>query len=153
MKEPRASGAFSCRRPCMLLTITGLLLLALCGLVAARSRLQLPAIAVVLGAGCLLSLAYGISEHFTGDGITYAVLAHVNYGVHRGELGVLRFPALPALVLGVAAAYPLWRRAAAARVRPGHRRPVPARIGWCPVLAGLVVLPLRPAVADLPALP
>ena len=34
----------------MLLTITGLLLLALCGLVAARSRLQLAAIAVVLGA-------------------------------------------------------------------------------------------------------
>lgn len=136
----------------MLLTITGLLLLALCGLVAARSRLQLAAIAVVLGAGCLLSLAYGISDHFTGEGITYAVLAHFNYGVHRGELGVLRFPALLALVLCVAAAYLLWLWAAASRVRRGNRRPVPARIGWCLVLAGLVLLPLHPAVADLHAL-
>lgn len=55
-----------------------------------------------------LTLMYVVSDRFTGEGITLAVLAHVLYGWRDGELGVMRFPLLAAGVVACLLGWLMW---------------------------------------------
>lgn len=136
----------------MSLMIGGLLFLAAGGLVAAKNSLHVWAIGAALGLGCVLGLLYGISNYFTGEGITYAVIAHLQYGVSRGELNVLRFPLLIFLVAAVFVIYVLWLFGLVWSVRRLARKKPRDWVFWCIFLSALVLMPLHPAVADLRAL-
>lgn len=133
----------------MLIANVSLILLALYGLVAPRHRGQVFVLAAVLGLAGLLSLAHALADHFTGEGITYAVLAHLQYGLQRGELGVMRFPALLAVVGAAVAAYLGWLWGALYLVCGQRRRAPSALIGWVIVLGALLLLPLHPAALEL----
>lgn len=97
---------------------------------------------------CGLAASYEISDHFTGEGITWAVLAHLGYGIRFGELGVVRFPWLGATVIasliGFAAFCVLcWYRM---RTRAQPRRHLTR---WLLAPLGMALLSASPAAQDL----
>lgn len=100
-----------------------------------------------MAANLLLSVAYGISDYFTGEGITYAVLAHIDYGIRHGELGIARFPAVIAIITSILGAFTLWLWAIARlqRRRPGRRQ---GFASWALLVLSFAMLWFHPAATD-----
>lgn len=100
-------------------------------------------------AASLLTVFYAIADHFTGEGITLAVLMHLRYA-EQNQLGVTRFPwaiaAIAATLLLLAAYLFLCWRLMLTRQRMGIRRPF---LGWLVLPLGLVTLAANPATRDL----
>lgn len=129
------------------LAISGLLFSGSRGLLAAH--ISLAALLLFLTAG------WEISNHFTGEGITLATLAHLYHGMRHGELGTTRFPLLVAATSALTFLFVLW---AAACIRSNLRQTyyrrynIPKIYGWIFVLAVTAALPSHPAASDIAAL-
>ncbi|MBS0408021.1 MAG: sulfatase-like hydrolase/transferase [Proteobacteria bacterium] len=110
---------------------------------------QLAATSTIVVAACLLTVFYAIADHFTGEGVTLAVLMHLRYA-EQNQLGVARFPwamaAVAATVLLLAAFFFLCWRLMLKRRLTGIRRPF---LGWLVLPLGLVALAANPATRDL----
>lgn len=96
----------------------------------------------------VLMLLYVVADHFTGEGITLAVFAHVLYGWRDGELDVARFPWV---VVGVMACLLLlavwcWVCWCLMRARRGRQNRL---LRWLALPAAMVVILSSPAMQDL----
>lgn len=118
-----------------LISIAGLLFY---GLFFCRSRSQFFAISSVVVISVVASLFYGISNYFTGEGVTAAVIYDLIYGMDGFEAaGIDRFPGMIALVLMVMTILVLWvfrawRQVSLRQMSGGKMR--------MPVATGLAVL-------------
>ncbi|MBD9369458.1 sulfatase-like hydrolase/transferase [Xanthomonas sp. XNM01] len=150
MRSPAQAGLFLGSVEGVVLAVNlVLVVLAVFGLLAPRNRRQVLVLAVTLGLAGLLSLTHAIADHFTGEGITYAVLAHLQYGLQRGELGIMRFPALVAAVCAAGLAYLAWLWGALRAAAVQRRRAPSAGLTWVVALIALGLLPLHPAALEL----
>lgn len=105
------------------------------------------AMAVVVST-CVLALLHAVSNHFTGEGVTLAVLAHMLYGWRDGELGMARFPWLVAGVVACLLALAAWGWLCWRLM--GSRQGAPDRVlRWLALPAGMVALLSNPAAQDL----
>lgn len=108
------------------------------------------AVAIMVVASALAVLRV-ISDQFTGEGITLAVLAHMLYGWRDGEMEMARFPRLAvgtaACLMTMAAwCWVCWRlmRSRSSRfVSPSHRA-----LRWLALPAGLMSIMVNPAAQD-----
>lgn len=96
----------------------------------------------------VLMLLYVVSDHFTGEGITLAVFAHLLYGWRDGELDVARFPWLVAGVMACLLALVAWGWVCwhLMRARGGRQNRL---LHWLALPVGMVVILSSSAVQDL----
>jgi len=99
-----------------------------------------------------LAVLRAVSDQFTGEGITLAVVAHVLYGWRDGEMEMARFPWLvagsAACLMGIAAwCWMCWR------LMRGRNGPVLARsrraLRWLALPVGILSMLINPATQDL----
>ncbi|WP_298435524.1 sulfatase-like hydrolase/transferase [Ottowia sp.] len=96
----------------------------------------------------VLTSSYAVADHFTGEGITLAVLAHLLYGWRDGELGLMRFPWVAAGVLAGLLGWMLWGWWCW-RLMRGRARAQKKPWQWLALPVGGVAILSNPAAQDL----
>lgn len=96
----------------------------------------------------MLALLHAVSNRFTGEGITLAVLAHVLYGWRDGELEVSRFPWLVVGSVASLLAILVWGWVCW-RLMRGRRDVCNRVLHWLALPAGVVAILSNPAAQDV----